>query len=560
MAWLTDVALRRRAGAVYERGRWCVRWVESLVVDGDAATAVVRSQSDELLRYRVRLHGPGPAGECDCPQGLEGRFCKHCVAVGLRVLGAEHPPEPEPAELPVPAPRADEWPAVRAFLAGRPAPELAGLLLGLARDDAGVRHRLWLLATADADEAVADEGVAPIEAEVQALARGYGGGEGARYATQVRATAYTLTHLPARDAARASELLQLAVAHTVEALVAGTAEDPDDDEEDAPDDDGPVFEALGVAWHALLRLCDATPPAPQRLAAWFVGLRLRHPSYRSNLPAADLAGVPGVLAACRAELRGREGAAAWSLHDEVLRALGDIDAHVAFLAEDLATYARFAQIAGLLDGAGRAEEAVTWLERARRPESPPGDDPAPVVELLARLYTRQGRLDEALQVRRRHFATARTDHAFRALREAARRAGADWPPLRDGALDVLRRDQLGRPDTLVRILVEEGAAQEAWELANQRRCTQDTMVAAARARAVTHPADAIPVYRSLLAAALNFHSRDRDRAYERAADLLLILRDLITRSGGSFPDELAAFKRAHGRKTNLMAALARRGV
>jgi hypothetical protein len=106
----------------------------------------------------------------------------------------------------------------------------------------------------------------------------------------------------------------------------------------------------------------------------------------------------------------------------------------------------------------------------------------------------------------------------------------------------------------------EGESGEAWQVANLRRCEESTMVAAAKARAVTHPADAIPVYRSLLEDALRFNSRDRNRAYERAADLLLVLRDLTVRSTGSFAADLAAFKRTHGRKTNLMAALARRGL
>ena len=40
-------------------------------------------------RYRVRLTGSEDGvldGECICPYGQEGNFCKHCVAVGLHLL------------------------------------------------------------------------------------------------------------------------------------------------------------------------------------------------------------------------------------------------------------------------------------------------------------------------------------------------------------------------------------------------------------------------------------------------------------------------------------------
>ena len=38
--------------------------------------------------YQVRLYDTDGEldGECDCPYGEQGNFCKHCVAVGLRLL------------------------------------------------------------------------------------------------------------------------------------------------------------------------------------------------------------------------------------------------------------------------------------------------------------------------------------------------------------------------------------------------------------------------------------------------------------------------------------------
>jgi hypothetical protein len=89
--WFSEVDLRVAAGPQsFARGRKIVDGVSSVHTTADGVRAVVHGSSD----YDVFLGpaSPGLIGECDCPVGADGRFCKHCVAVGLVLLG-QRPPE-----------------------------------------------------------------------------------------------------------------------------------------------------------------------------------------------------------------------------------------------------------------------------------------------------------------------------------------------------------------------------------------------------------------------------------------------------------------------------------
>jgi uncharacterized Zn finger protein len=87
MAVFGQLDLWRLAGKrSYERGEQYVDAVGELrdVPDGVAANV----QGTELYEVRLTWAAPGLAGECTCPFGEEGEFCKHCVAVGLAVIDA----------------------------------------------------------------------------------------------------------------------------------------------------------------------------------------------------------------------------------------------------------------------------------------------------------------------------------------------------------------------------------------------------------------------------------------------------------------------------------------
>ncbi|XVQ11388.1 SWIM zinc finger family protein [Spirillospora sp. CA-255316] len=80
----TKEDVRELAGAKsYERGIGYLDAVEDLEADDAGVYAAV--QGTEVYSVRLRL-GRGLDGECDCPWGEEGNFCKHCVAVALVYL------------------------------------------------------------------------------------------------------------------------------------------------------------------------------------------------------------------------------------------------------------------------------------------------------------------------------------------------------------------------------------------------------------------------------------------------------------------------------------------
>ncbi|NJO52899.1 MAG: hypothetical protein HC840_29835 [Leptolyngbyaceae cyanobacterium RM2_2_4] len=84
---ITPAQLQNLAGdRSYERGEAYFRQghVQSLMESGDEITATVVGTEpyEVMLRAESRKLG----FECDCPVGLDGDFCKHCVSVGLAWL------------------------------------------------------------------------------------------------------------------------------------------------------------------------------------------------------------------------------------------------------------------------------------------------------------------------------------------------------------------------------------------------------------------------------------------------------------------------------------------
>lgn len=123
--------------------------VRRVRVDGTTVTATV----DGTYVYRVRLEvrKSGLRGQCSCPYGADGVFCKHCVATALAWLelgGKLGKARHEPIS--------DEQ--LRSFLLERDQKWLADQLMAAARLDAVLRARLDVAAGADPSAAF-DDGV-----------------------------------------------------------------------------------------------------------------------------------------------------------------------------------------------------------------------------------------------------------------------------------------------------------------------------------------------------------------------------------------------------------------
>jgi uncharacterized Zn finger protein len=103
-------------------------------VQGADSYSVELSAEDGRLRFA-----------CSCPIGLDGTFCKHCVAVALRWL-RDHGPL---------MPTLDD---ARAHLETLSPEALVELLIDHAHDDEGLARKLLLMATRQASGESADMG------------------------------------------------------------------------------------------------------------------------------------------------------------------------------------------------------------------------------------------------------------------------------------------------------------------------------------------------------------------------------------------------------------------
>src|SRR5262245_23871888 len=97
-AWFTEDDLHEAAGGQsFQRGHDYMGAVTDL-----APTALgVRASVRGLDSYEVWLGRDGErlVGECSCPFGADGNFCKHCVAVGLVLLAESSGPAAPEVDL-----------------------------------------------------------------------------------------------------------------------------------------------------------------------------------------------------------------------------------------------------------------------------------------------------------------------------------------------------------------------------------------------------------------------------------------------------------------------------
>jgi uncharacterized Zn finger protein len=84
-AFFSKKDLERLAGPrAYSRGLASVPAVDALSTSGAEITGTV--YGSEPWQVRLDRRPAGLDGFCDCPRGMAGEFCRHCVAVGLVYL------------------------------------------------------------------------------------------------------------------------------------------------------------------------------------------------------------------------------------------------------------------------------------------------------------------------------------------------------------------------------------------------------------------------------------------------------------------------------------------
>ncbi len=511
---LAEEELRAVAGdRSFERGLGYVRAVTGLQRAGDKVLATVRGAQDYLVVLTLpggRIARPGLRGECGCPYGQEGFFCKHCVAVGLAVArGGVQVPAPRSGRAGpgrTRSGRAGSRPAGRGGAAGggpgsaaaagsgsgsagtraeagaelsswlgsRSREELLGLVSQQLLQDEEWRQRLELRAAAAAGDlrAVRERVTALLTpSEERASGREYygylEGAEARRYGCRIAEVSEIVTALagdrqasaaagePAEGAgdgqASAAAASRADAAATVAELalssVAAAARH-------ANDPAGSIAAAAGDLARRHLAACLAGQPDQVRLASFLAGRLvsgdavpdMRLTDYLGALGPAGL-GCLRELVAAAWERQPSAGPARDALID-VLTAAGDVDGLVRVLAAGQDERGRhYLRIIAELDMAGRPADALAWAERGLREAGRPDPD---LARYVAERYREQGRDSAAETVLRDWFASDRSAAGYRRLRELAEDLRC-WPSVRPWALGVLRAEaRLAAPSARAR--------------------------------------------------------------------------------------------------------------
>jgi tetratricopeptide (TPR) repeat protein len=330
-----------------------------------------------------------------------------------------------------------------------------------------------------------------------------------------------------------------------------------------------------LAAHALA--CRAGAANPRQLAEWLLRRQVDHPDgppvrladYLATLGDAGLAAYrAGAEALCAAlpvvgygevPRYDRHRWAVLTLVDELARHTGDVDLRVRSLATDLSSGWHYLRVAGVLQEAGRIEQAVEWVQRGLGVTAK-GPVRLRLIDVAVDECLRVGWFDRAMELRERAFRESpdlATYLRWRGLAAETER----WSERREALLRPLREHaaQDERHSTaLVRILLWEGEQEAAWRAAQQHGCADDAWQALAEERAERHPGEAIAVYRDLVEHGLE----EAGEADGRVADLLEQLRVLFTRTGqpDAFSRYLDGIKSRHTTDRELLDELARRGL
>lgn len=139
---MTRSVLLDLAGERYfERGEGCHSGGHVRGLVEHEGTIVAKVLGTHEYRVRLRAEDGRLDYSCDCPLGMDGEFCKHCVAVGLVWLEGEAGHElSEAGAEPV---TMDD---VQTYLEGQDKDVLVGIVMEQALEDERLRERLLLRA------------------------------------------------------------------------------------------------------------------------------------------------------------------------------------------------------------------------------------------------------------------------------------------------------------------------------------------------------------------------------------------------------------------------------
>lgn len=405
---ITRKALQDLAGTItFQRGEayFANEAVSRLRVEEEKVSARVEGSDT----YQVELwdNNGDLDYECSCPQGEEGNFCKHCVAVGLAwIAGNKIKGKSGGASGKKKTKRRDPWLDIRTYLSSQRPESLVELLLDVAQRDDRLYQSLLLKAerTGGAGNAMtafrrAVDSATDVDEYVDWRAA-------ASFASNLDQVAESLAELLKPDtAAMLVDLAEYAIERVGHAL------------ENIDDSDGNVGETLQRLGELHLKACKLAQPDPQELAERLFHCETSAPFdsfYDSARIYRDALGNAGLqrfrelaeaewckikpVASQPGDNRSYDGSR-WRITHimETLAELsGDIEQLVAIKQRDLSSSHNYLAIAEVYDKAGQKDKALEWAERGLKAFPTQLDDR--LRDFLIAAYLKRKRSDEALNL------------------------------------------------------------------------------------------------------------------------------------------------------------------
>jgi uncharacterized Zn finger protein len=575
------MVIRRLAGEQsYQRGLdyFSHGHVETLENLDTSVRAVVRGNHD----YTVTLLADDGVLDyaCDCPAGIDGSFCKHCVAASLAWLDqaagsarssgsgkARHGNARKEVTL------ADAG----KLLEAEDKSTLVRMMVDWAKEDDRLRERLILYA---ARRAGPDTGAAAVRRAFEKAVRirdfvPYG--EATSWARDVdRAIGSIEQLLHDGQAAAVIELCETSLQSLLDAV-------------QRVDDSGGHFGELRDRLQDIhYRACEEARPDPAGLATrlfhWelhsdfdvFFGAVARYSKifgdegmkvYR-ELAEAEWAKIPARTA--------RQERSEWGRHfritnimESLAKTPGDIEQLLAVMSRDLSSAYSYLKIAEVYLDAGRHEPALLWAEKGLEAFKERTD--CRLREFAAEEYHRRHRHDDAMKLIWAEFSERPFLNSYKTLERHAKKASA-WSEWRERALaeirlhiktakeksggDIRSRWMQAKGDNsqLVEIFLYEGNPEEAWREAQAGGCSDNLWLRLAAVREKEYPADAAPIYLKQADAAV---AATRNGRYEDSVDLLVKAASVMRRmdAGKEFAAHLEGLRVKYKIKRNFIKAI-----
>jgi uncharacterized Zn finger protein len=561
---LTPKRIRGWAGAAsWSRGeRYCAEdRVNGLRVHKDRITATVQGAHP----YRVALweDEEGFGFRCDCPVGLDGDFCKHCVATAL--ASRQQPAAREAG------PVAND---LRAWLLLQTKESLADMLTEASAENESLGNRLTL-------RAAAVQGV-NLATYRNVIAQAIGPDEFIDYRGMY---SYWRRADEAIDAI--ADLLDQGHPAAVIELSEYALRKVERGIESVDDSDGYMSMLLDRLQELHLKACRGARPDAKALAERLFRWELNGEwdvfygaaeTYAKVLGKRGLAQYRELAEAEWDKIKplepgesdhGKYGKRFRITHimETLAEQGGDIETLIAVKRRDLSSSYDFLRIAEIYKKNRQTAKAQEWAEQGIAAFGDKAD--SRLNDFLADLYHRRKRHDEAMALIWPQFEAYPTLGHYQKLKQHANR-NKTWSEWRARALAHVREllakeaknERRGRwhyqpwPDRslLVEIFLWEKTPQQAWNEAQTGGCSRDLWLALASAREQAHPHDAIAVYRRLVGATVE---QTNNEAYAEAVRLLRRIEKLMQRLSKSeaFADYVADLRVEYKRKRNFIKLL-----